>query len=505
MFRFDNQQLIPTKYIFGVGNFGVLYDNVPISGENGASVLLNDGGVNGDSVRLRIVSIDPTITSLIVYENGAFESQGTGQWTYYDSVNGVEGVTLNTVTIHPFGSAHNVSVVDSLPSLLSTVTLSALAIGLGNDTYTLNDGYCYAGMFNGITGIAQGGTVSALAADVSASGFTLLTTAPDTSIYRNQPHAGMAWDDTGKAAWIFGAETHSNPSDYDNSVYCFDTTDGLFKKMYNQSPWPAEYNIDADGYLWADDAGTLPWAAHTYRRLQYEPNIKSLVFYMDTEFHSYTTPIQKGDTTLVNRKKPKWLFNTVTKTWSTEYSLDIQSFVGSGASSAIGYHPDYGYIQCQSPNFRILSNEGVLSTTNVFNNSNTQYHDNGFVIGEFFYKFGGHASVFLFSRHLLSDPTSTLIKMVDDFPVLTDWSINNKSSVAMSDGNILFIAERGTDLGAFIYDTLADSVIDTGYRLANFTRPTGSYDFKMAWSNSLNAAVYLTAMYGTVRAYLLRI
>ena len=124
MFRFSNQPIVSSKFVFGVGNFGVLYDVVPATGENGASVLLNDGGVNGDYVRLRIESIAPTITSLFVYEDGSFESQGTGQWTYYYSEDGVENPTLNTVTINAAGGVSNVTISDSFAALGSSITFT---------------------------------------------------------------------------------------------------------------------------------------------------------------------------------------------------------------------------------------------------------------------------------------------------------------------------------------------------------------------------------------------
>ena len=129
MFRFSNQPIVSSKFVFGVGNFGVLYDVVPATGENGASVLLNDGGVSGDYVRLRIDSIAPTITSLFVYEDGSFESQGYGDWTYYDSKNGVEDPEINTVTILQASTGSNVAISDTLPSLASAMVMTYSALG----------------------------------------------------------------------------------------------------------------------------------------------------------------------------------------------------------------------------------------------------------------------------------------------------------------------------------------------------------------------------------------
>lgn len=376
---------------------------------------------------------------------------------------------------------------------------------MANDTYTLNNGQVFAGLFNRITGIAEGGTVNTLATDVSASGFTLLSTAPATSIYRNSPHTGMAWDEQRKAAWIFGAETHSDAADYDNSVYCFDTSDGLFKKMYEQSPWPAEYNIDADGYLWADDAGTLPWAAHVYQRARYDAVTKELVIPYDTEFHSYTTPIQKGAIALADRKKPIWRFNTISKQWRVEHSPAIQSFVGAGTIYGCAYSDEYGYVQIPSPLFQRLNNEDSFSSVSISGISNSQYHDSVFFVDDQVYKFCGNDNTYLFSKHFITSPATAVRREVSFYSALIGWSITNKPAVAMPDGNVLFMATSGTDLGAFIYNTALDTVVDTGYRLSGFTQPATSYDFKLSWSAGLGGAVYLTRLFGTVRAYLLRL
>lgn len=122
MFRFSNQPIVSSKFVFGVGNFGVLFDDVPVTGENGPSVLLNDGGVSGQYVRLRIVDIAPTITSLFVYENGSFESEGYGDWTYYDSKNGVENTELSTVTINQFSSGSTMDIVSAFAPMQSSLS-----------------------------------------------------------------------------------------------------------------------------------------------------------------------------------------------------------------------------------------------------------------------------------------------------------------------------------------------------------------------------------------------
>ena len=123
MFRFSNQSIVPSKFVFGVGNFGVLFDIVPTTGENGASILLNDGGVSGDYVRA-LVTRWPTNGSLFVYEDGSFEYTGTADsFDYTDYINGVQNNT-NLVTLSEPTTDSNISIADTLPSLISSLSLA---------------------------------------------------------------------------------------------------------------------------------------------------------------------------------------------------------------------------------------------------------------------------------------------------------------------------------------------------------------------------------------------
>lgn len=381
---------------------------------------------------------------------------------------------------------------------------------MANDVYTANaDGSCYVGVFNTIVGVAQGGTVNQLASSVASSGFNLLTTAPaGTDIYRQQPHAGCAWDESRKAMWIFGAETHSVEANYDNSVYAFDTSDGLFKKMYEQSPWPAEYNIDEDGYLWANDAGTLPWAMHSYNRFYYDQATRTFILAMDSDFHSFTTPTQKGSIAIADRKKAMLQYNTLSKTWSQDWSAGIQSFNGFTQIHGAAYSPVWGWVSNNGTNLARLSTEGVYTATSVFGNTNTQYHDSSFFIGDNFIKFSGtgSATAYLCSIHPMNNLAASEIKLATDYPALSGWSTKNKPATAMADGRVMFLARNGADLGVFIYDVGLDTVTDTGHRLTGATGTDSTYDFKLEWSQGLNGAVYVSNMFGSpVRAYLIRI
>jgi len=124
MFRFSNQSIVPSKFVFGIGNFGVLFDDVPTTGENGASILLNDGGNSGDRVRALITSW-PSHGTLFVYEDGGFDYVGNGtpdSFTYTDYINGVEN-NSNTVNLEAIATTVNISITDTLSSITSSMDI----------------------------------------------------------------------------------------------------------------------------------------------------------------------------------------------------------------------------------------------------------------------------------------------------------------------------------------------------------------------------------------------
>lgn len=89
--------------------FGILFENLPTTGESGGSPLLNDGGVNGDEVRWELLTqTDLTVNAF--YEDGSFESTGTGSFTYRSFVNNstVGDFTVN-VTPESAGTAYTIT------------------------------------------------------------------------------------------------------------------------------------------------------------------------------------------------------------------------------------------------------------------------------------------------------------------------------------------------------------------------------------------------------------
>ena len=77
---------------------GIPFDDLPATGENGGSPLLNDGGVSGDEVRWELLT---NSANAIIYEDGSFES-GVGTFTYRSFINnssvGDFTVTVNSAT-----------------------------------------------------------------------------------------------------------------------------------------------------------------------------------------------------------------------------------------------------------------------------------------------------------------------------------------------------------------------------------------------------------------------
>lgn len=128
MFRFSNQSIVPTKFVFGVGNFGILFDDVPTTGENGPSILLNDGGVSGDRVRA-LVTRWPINGTLLAYEDGSFDYQGTADSFDYDDY--INGAVNNSNTVFLNEAAINISITDTLNSVTSSMDIGYTPQGSG--------------------------------------------------------------------------------------------------------------------------------------------------------------------------------------------------------------------------------------------------------------------------------------------------------------------------------------------------------------------------------------
>jgi hypothetical protein len=386
-----------------------------------------------------------------------------------------------------------------------------------NDNYT-GQSAIYAGMFAPpsvpeLQPVAQGGTVRVLAEDVTASGFTLLTTAPaGRTIFNNQPHSGACWDEERQCLWTFGAETHGVVRDYDNSMFAFDLRDGLFKKMNDTTVGTSTYIINEEGHLWANDDETLPWAVHTYDRLHYDAQTRQIHIMMDGWFHASVTPIQKGSITLADRKFSLWIYDTVAKTWSIRWSPSIDSFNSINVHLfGAGYSDTHGWFGLSSNGLsgRRLTNDDQFIQVFLSGKINSRMHSQVFFMGDTAVIFSKDttATGVLASFHPIDDLTNSYVKNIEEFPVLSGWVVTNKQAFPIDNTRFLFIAQNNSNqIGAFVYDITTHTITDTGHRIDGYTEGFGSYNFRGAWSKALNAAVlFFNWTSEPLRAYLLRL
>lgn len=98
---------------------GILFENLPATGENGGSPLLNDGGVAGDEVRWELLSASG-VTLNEFNEDGSFVSNGIGSFTYRSFVNNVS-VGDFTVTINSAAQALTAAVNFTMPQMSVSV------------------------------------------------------------------------------------------------------------------------------------------------------------------------------------------------------------------------------------------------------------------------------------------------------------------------------------------------------------------------------------------------
>lgn len=375
-----------------------------------------------------------------------------------------------------------------------------------NDTYSCGSGESiYAGIYQSYAEpIATGGTVHALLNDITSQGFSLLTTAPSgSSVFDRQGHAGSVMDNSRDIVWIFGADTHNLAADFNNSVYRFDIADGLFKKMYEQSPWPAEYRIDANGIPWANAAKTLPWAMHTYTRMWFNEATKEIVVPYDARHHAYwdAAILEDPAVTVALAKAPMWKYNTVTGEWSYEWNSGIQSFNSN--------NPIFGAVKVPSgwrsinsaSKYLKLSDAGAYSEASISSTMNQEYHSKAIYTRNKVWVMMGFdsASTSKFvSVHPIDTEFAPYRYTVDSFAALSGWSKANKPACLMPDGNIAFLMQRGTspsyETGLFILDTLAETVSYTGHSISGTGAAT--YDFHLHWSTTHNALVYISQTYG---------
>jgi hypothetical protein len=83
----DNARLIPGRMTLSIyRGFGILFENLPATGESGGSPLLNDGGVPGDEVRWELVSHEG-LTIDEFNEDGSTLTTDPGTFSYASYIN----------------------------------------------------------------------------------------------------------------------------------------------------------------------------------------------------------------------------------------------------------------------------------------------------------------------------------------------------------------------------------------------------------------------------------
>ena len=90
--------------------FGILFENLPTTGEQGGSPLLNDGGVAGDEIRWELISTSGDLVVDIFTEGGAYSSTGIGSAVYQRYKNNIPDAETWTITAQSAGSGTAVAI-----------------------------------------------------------------------------------------------------------------------------------------------------------------------------------------------------------------------------------------------------------------------------------------------------------------------------------------------------------------------------------------------------------
>jgi hypothetical protein len=359
-----------------------------------------------------------------------------------------------------------------------------------NDNYSApSGGAIYAGMAapsGELPYIAEAGTFVKSAAD-SFVGFAVLSIAP-LSQYVPRPHGGSSWDATRKIMWVWGDETHGNAAVFRNSPWFFNPLTGKLRQCAADDPL-ADYNVDGQGYQWANPAQNRPWAAHGYRAMYYNPDTKELEIYVDVQQHSYVWP--SNEINVTNRKSPIYYFNTETYQWRVEWSNAIDTWNKATFTHASTYVKDRGYYSVTANGIRKLSLDKQSITYNVVSTTG-RYHNYLHVYENLLINFGGgiDSKTGLCSVHNLDNVTDSQLHLVSSYTALDGYSIGNMWSVNMQNGKILFAASNNStnEHYAFIFDIVTRTVVNTGYKYLPSLVGTGYYYLKAEWDNELKCA-----------------
>lgn len=366
-----------------------------------------------------------------------------------------------------------------------------------NDSYTApSGGAIYAGMSAPVPlpYIAEAGSFVASPAD-TFTGYRVLATIPRAG-YAPRPHGGSVWDQQRKIMWTWGDETHGNANVFRNSLWFFDPLIGKIRQCAVDDPL-ADYNVDVNGYQWANPAQTRPWAAHGYRAMYYNPITKEVEIYIDVQQHSFVWPSTEVDVTA--RKAPIYYFNTDTYQWRVEWTTAIDTWNKATFTYGATFVPDRGYYAVAATGVRRVSlDKSTYTSTAVTTQS--RYHNYLHVYNNLLVAFGGgqDEKTTLCSVHNLDNLSTSTVYQLASFAALSGYSITNQWSVNMQDGRILFGARRVSDAMqcAFIFDIVAGTVTNTGHEYLPETGAISVYSLKAEWDNDLKCAYVFSQRYG---------
>jgi len=296
-------------------------------------------------------------------------------------------------------------------------------------------------------------------------------------------------------------------------MFAFDLRDGLFKKMNDTTVGTSTYIINEEGHLWANDEETLPWAVHTYNRLHYDTQTRQIHIMMDGWFHAGVTPIQKGPIALADRKFSMWIYDTVTKVWSLQWSPSINSFNAINTQIfGAAYSDSHGWFSLSGNGLSgvRVTNDDQFIQVSLTGKVNNRMHSQSFFMGDVAVMFSKDtaATGVLASFHPINSlMAGSYVKNIEEFPILTGWVVTNKQAFPIDNTRFLFIAQNNSNqIGAFVYDITTHVITDTGHRIGGYTEPFSSYNLRGAWSKALNAAVlFFNWTSQPLRAYLLRL
>ena len=164
--RVDTASWIPGTIVCGNRGLGVLADDIPSEGDNGASYLYNDITLPADSGKeiCGRITTWPSTGALYAYEDGSFEFSGAPDGQYsFDYTLYVDGAASGTGTV-------SLQVGDSTVDFSVTTDAAVFSGSAGSGAAVSIDAIADASVFNGSAGAGAAAFISALADSAVFSG-----------------------------------------------------------------------------------------------------------------------------------------------------------------------------------------------------------------------------------------------------------------------------------------------------------------------------------------------